>query len=185
MTRRSLSALVAASALAPVLPSHGQALALSSTDIDASKPIGTAFVYDRMGCNGGNRSPQLAWHGTPPGTKSLALTVFDPDAPGGGFWHWAVVGLPASTTSLARDAGAVDGHGLPSGARQLANDFGVRGWGGPCPPAGDPPHHYVFTLYALKVEALDLAPDAGAAAAAAEAGKNALAKATLTARYGR
>jgi Raf kinase inhibitor-like YbhB/YbcL family protein len=185
MTRRSLSALVAASAFAPVLPSHGQSLALTSTDIDATKPIGTAFVYDRMGCTGGNRSPQLGWHGTPPGTKSLALTVFDPDAPGGGFWHWAVVGLPPTTTSLARDAGAVDGHGLPGSARQLANDFGVRGWGGPCPPAGDLPHHYVFTLYALKVEALELAPDAGAAAAAAEAGKNALAKATLTARYGR
>jgi Raf kinase inhibitor-like YbhB/YbcL family protein len=180
-----MAAVMTSVALSQVQLAQAQGLVLSSADLDAAKPIPAAFVYDRSGCAGGNRSPQLAWHGVPQGTKSLALTVFDPDAPGGGFWHWAVVDLPASTSALPRDAGAADGHGLPGGARQLANDFGERAWGGPCPPKGDAPHRYVFTLYALKVPALGVGSDAGAAAAAAEAGKNALAQATLTARYGR
>jgi Raf kinase inhibitor-like YbhB/YbcL family protein len=186
MDRRHFAVLfLVAATLAQAPQVRAQALELSSSDIDAAEPLGAAFVFNSMGCTGGNRSPQLAWHGIPDGTKSLALTMFDPDVPGGGFWHWVVVDLPASATSLPRDAGAVDGHGLPSGARQLPNDFGARAWGGPCPPAGDAPHHYVFTLYALKSGSLGLGANASAAAAASAADKNALAKATLTARYGR
>ena len=85
------------------------------------------------------------------GTRSLALLVHDPDAPtgGAGWWHWLVLNIPASATGLAKDAGKSDGSNLPPGAVQINTDFGAPGWGGPCPPVGDKPHRYVFTLYAL------------------------------------
>lgn len=100
------------------------------------------FVYS--GCGGQDLSPAMHWQGAPVGTRSFALTVFDPDANGGaGWWHWVVINLPASTHALAQ------GAAISPPAMSLRNDFGNRHWDGPCPPRGDPPHHYVFTLYAL------------------------------------
>jgi Raf kinase inhibitor-like YbhB/YbcL family protein len=167
-------------------PSLAQGFSLTSTDLDAAKPVAETFVFDGGGCSGGNQSPQLAWAGAPAGTKSFALTVFDPDAPNGGagFWHWAVFDIPAGVAALPRGAGAADGHALPQGARQVANDFDQPGYGGPCPPAGKP-HRYLFDLYALKVPAIQLAREASAAEAAARIRKEAIAKATLMVRYGR
>jgi Raf kinase inhibitor-like YbhB/YbcL family protein len=103
-----------------------------------------------FGCSGGNKSPELAWSGAPDGTQSFALTVFDPDAPtGSGFWHWVVVNIPPTVTELPMDAGNPRSGLLPQGARQVRTDFGAPGYGGPCPPMGDHPHRYLFTVYAV------------------------------------
>lgn len=99
-------------------------------------------------CGGKNVSPQLSWSGAPAGTKSYFVTAFDPDAPTStGFWHWTIFNLPATVTSLAEDAAAHP----PASAVQGRVDYGMSGYGGPCPPPGDGPHHYRFTVYALDV----------------------------------
>jgi Raf kinase inhibitor-like YbhB/YbcL family protein len=100
------------------------------------------YSYDHYGCSGKNVSPELHWSGAPKGAKSLALTVFDPDAgKGKGWWHWVAYGMDPGTTSLAA--------GEPIPGLEGKTSFGSAGYGGPCPPPGDTPHHYVFTLYAL------------------------------------
>ena len=111
------------------------------------------------GVGGANVSPALAWSGAPEGTRSYAITCFDPDAPtGSGWWHWVVTDIPAGVTSLA------EGAPLPEGARTWANDYGYPGWGGPWPPPG-PAHHYVFTVFAVDVDRLDV-PDGATSAVA-------------------
>jgi hypothetical protein len=166
---------------------YAQTFQASSTDVDPSQPIGQKFVYNGSGCKGQNMSPALSWSNAPAGAKSFAVTVHDPDAPtgGAGFWHWIVVNIPASSSSLEQGAGSADGKKLPAGSRQLANDFGKPSWSGPCPPAGDKPHRYNFTVYALKEARLDFPPNAKASSAAFMIEKNALGKAGFTARYGR
>lgn len=95
------------------------------------------FDVADFGAHGDNISPALQWSDLPADTKSLALTVYDPDAPtGSGFWHWVVVNIPVGTQGLAEDAGRADGSGLPAGALQLINDYGTRGFGGAAPPKG-------------------------------------------------
>jgi Raf kinase inhibitor-like YbhB/YbcL family protein len=113
--------------------------------------IPQAYSYSGFGCTGRNVSPPIEWTPGPAGTKSYALTVFDPDARQGvGWWHWVVFDIPPTVTELAGNAGAGSGAYLPKGAVQGRNDFQAVGWGGPCPPPG-PAHHYVFTVYALDV----------------------------------
>ena len=117
-----------------------------------------------FGCAGGNRSPHLAWSGAPAGTKSFAVTCFDPDAPtGSGFWHWLVVNIPANVTELALDAGSPKAPKLPGGALQTRTDFGAPGYGGPCPPQGDHPHRYLFTVFAVSVDKLPVAAETSGA----------------------
>ncbi|KGI78237.1 hypothetical protein LF63_0107875 [Oleiagrimonas soli] len=145
---------------------------------DGHGHVRKVFVYPD--CGGDNRSPRIHWSHAPAGTRSFALTVFDPDANhGAGWWHWVVIDLPAGTHTLAENAP------LPTPARSLRNDFGQRGWGGPCPPAGDPPHHYVFTLYALDVARLALPADASPASAMASVRAHERAQARTTFVYGR
>lgn len=172
---------------------------LSSPDL-ASGTFATQHILNGFGCTGGNVSPALTWSGVPPGTKSLALQVHDPDAPtGSGFWHWAVYDISPSTTGLARGAGNSPAS-LPAGAYGGQTDFrdtgatGVNGnYGGPCPPAGDAPHRYVFTLYALGVDSVTAAAGIPKTATAAVfsfvmnkgIGPGLLGKASFTATYGR
>lgn len=142
--------------------------------------------FDGFGCAGENQSPPLQWSGAPAGTQSYAVTMYDPDAPtGSGWWHWTVVNLPASVTALPANAGAAGGARLPGGASHVRTDFGVAAWGGLCPPPGDAPHRYVFTVHALKVPRLDLPADATAALAGYMIHANSLGRAMLTGRYGR
>jgi len=111
-------------------------------------------AYAKGGCGGKNISPPLRWSGAPPGTRSFALTAEDPDAPAGTWIHWVAYDIPASVNSLKPGE-------RPAGEGR--NSFGEIGYGGPCPPPGDTPHHYHFTLYALDVPTLKLPghPDIG------------------------
>ncbi len=159
---------------------------LSSPDIPSGGSVPQHFEFDGFGCSGRNESPLLRWSGAPEGTKSFALNVYDPDAPtGSGFWHWYVIDLPAEVQELAANAGAAGGAGLPAGARQIRNDYGSYAWGGVCPPPGDKPHRYIFTVHALGVERIDVPDDAPAALTGFMVNANTLAKASFTATYGR
>src|SRR5471032_1543533 len=134
-----------------------------------------------FGCAGGNQSPHLAWNGAPAGTKSFAVTCYDPDAPtGSGFWHWVVVNIPANVTELKLDAGNPASGLLPKGALQTRTDFGKAGYGGPCPPEGHGPHRYQFTLFAVKQDALPVNIDTSAAVVGFNLHFNTIEKATLT-----
>ena len=137
-----------------------------SPDIETGAAIPEQFAFDAFGCTGGNVSPAIAWTDAPAGTESFAVFVHDADAitGGAGFWHWVVVDIPANASGL--DQGAGSGGALPEGARQMATDFGVPGWGGPCPPEADDAHGYDFTVYALPVAQLDI-PDAATACGSA------------------
>jgi Raf kinase inhibitor-like YbhB/YbcL family protein len=160
---------------------------LSSADIKPDSTIPERHAFNSFGCTGENLSPELNWSNPPAGTKSFAITVHDPDAPtgGAGFWHWMVIDIPAGKSSLARGEGFTDGAKLVAGARQIATDFGVPGWGGPCPPAGTKPHRYNFMIYALGVEKLELPPTATASFTGFMLNNHALGKAGFGANYGR
>jgi Raf kinase inhibitor-like YbhB/YbcL family protein len=135
--------------------------AVTSTDITDGQELATPQVSGIMGAGGEDRSPQLSWSGFPEGTKSFAVTVYDPDAPtASGFWHWAVADIPVSVTSLPTGAGAQDGSGLPAGAVQLANDAGMPGYIGAAPPPGHGRHHYYTVVHAVDVESLGLPAEA-------------------------
>jgi Raf kinase inhibitor-like YbhB/YbcL family protein len=137
-----------------------------------------------FGCSGRNLSPDLAWSGAPAGTQSYALTCFDPDAPtGSGFWHWVVVNIPTSVTELALDAGNPKSGKLPAGALQVRTDYGAPGYGGPCPPPGDHPHRYLFTIFAVGAESLLVTADTSAAVVGFQLHFNTLAKAELMGLY--
>ena len=118
---------------------------------------------------------------------SFAISVHDPDAASGGagFWHWVVINIPSSSQKLAGGVGTPDGASLPAGATHIPTDFGTPGWGGPCPPAGDKAHRYNFTVYALKVEKLELPATATASFAGFMINANALGKASFTSTYQR
>lgn len=141
--------------------------ALTSSAFADGQAIPTEFT-----CDGDDRPPPLVWDETPRGTRSFALIVDDPDAPGGTFRHWGAYDIPASARSLGGD--------FP----QAANDFGRSGYGGPCPPKGHGPHHYRFKLLALDVERLNLS-NPKVAQLEAEAEKHLLGRAQLTGTYER
>ena len=165
--------------------SDAGAFELTSPELKEGDTLANEHVYNGFGCTGANRSPELAWKDAPAGTKSFVLTVYDPDAPtGSGWWHWVVYNIPATTKGLAAGAGAPEGSGLPPGSVQGRTDFGTAGYGGPCPPEGTK-HRYVFTLHALKVDKLDLPPDASAAMVGFMTNANSLGSATLSLAYGR
>lgn len=156
---------------------------LTSKDLTPGKAMADAQVFKGFGCEGGNVSPQLSWSGAPADTKSFAIMAYDPDAPtGSGWWHWTVFNLPADTAELA---GGASGGKLPPGAVEGRTDFGMSGYGGACPPAGDQPHRYQFTVYALKLDKLPLDETAPAAMVGFFVRANTLDQATIEVTYGR
>jgi len=159
---------------------------LSSTEIKANSTIPKSFEFNGFGCTGENKSPELKWSGAPKEVKSFAVTMYDPDAPtGSGWWHWLVINIPADVTELTANAGAVNSTTLPKGAIQGRSDYGVAAWGGTCPPQSDKPHRYIFTVYALKADKLDIPADATAALIGYMIHGNMLEKTSFTAKYGR
>lgn len=178
--------LTAALALC-ALPQIGTAFELTSTDIAPQGLIAEQFAFNGFGCTGENISPAMSWSNAPSGTKSYALMVHDGDAQtgGAGFWHWVVLDIPVSATGLAQGAGTADGAALPTGTQQIASDFGVPGWGGPCPPVADAAHRYDFTLYALPVEQLELPEGATASLAGFIVNSMALGATKISADYDR
>jgi Raf kinase inhibitor-like YbhB/YbcL family protein len=171
----------------------GQAWAASAADFSVSSPtiqpggrLNEIHVFNGFGCTGPNISPALAWKNAPQGTKSFAVTVYDPDAPtGSGWWHWLAYDIPASVQQLAQGAGTADGSKLPAGVQQGRTDYGSKGFGGACPPVGDKAHRYIITVYALKVDKLDVPADATAALIGFSLNANRLGTATLQGLYGR
>jgi len=153
--RRGLltAALLVAPALTISPPSRtaradGLPFTIASPDFRAGGPLSTRNEWGGgMGCHGGNVAPRLTWSGVPAGTRSFALTVVDPDAKvPGGFVHWVVYNIPGAWRFMYGNA--------PQGTTGGTSGFQARSYNGPCPPVGDRPHHYHFTLYALNVATL-------------------------------
>jgi Raf kinase inhibitor-like YbhB/YbcL family protein len=158
---------------------------LRSDDVAEGQMMSENQVYNEFGMTGKNVSPSLSWSGFPEQTKSFAVTCFDPDAPtGSGFWHWIMLNVPASVTSLPAGAGAPDGSRLPGDAFHIRNDYGAKGFGGAAPPAGDPPHRYVFAVHALDVEDLEVTDEVTPAIAGFNLRFRTIARATLIPVYG-
>lgn len=180
-------------ALASVLfiPSLGVAFAqadaftLSSPDLEEGGTLPEAQVLNGFGCEGPNVSPALSWQNAPEGTQSFAVTVYDPDAAtGSGWWHWVVFDIPAEVTELEAGAGS-EGGTMPAGSVQSRADAGVPAYGGACPPEGEAPHRYVFTVYALRTDSLGLPAEASGAMVGLFLNMNALARDAITVSYGR
>lgn len=140
--------------------------------------------FNGFGCSGENVSPELHWNNAPKGTKSFAITVYDPDAPtGSGWWHWLVVNIDTKTNQIG--TGASSKHTLPKGAIETMTDYGSAGFGGACPPKGDKAHRYVFTVHALDVDKLDLTPKSDSALVGYMINAHSIQKASLISYYGR
>ncbi|MCU1531016.1 MAG: phospholipid-binding protein family [Arthrobacter sp.] len=159
---------------------------VSSGSFEDGQTLPPAQRSGKMRAGGQDESPQLSWSGAPAGTRSYAVTMFDPDAPGrGGFWHWAVLDLPAGITSLPAGAGAEGSRLLPPGAQQLKNDGGFRGYLGAAPPPGHGPHRYVITVHALDVEQSGLDSGTSPASLESKLSRHTLGRGSLTGIYER
>jgi Raf kinase inhibitor-like YbhB/YbcL family protein len=167
--------------LLPAVPSF----TVTSTDVTDGATLPVAHVYRGAADGAGNASPQLSWNGFPEGTQSFVVSCFDPDAPTpSGFWHWMLVDLPASTTSLEQNAGAA-GAALAGAAFHVRNDWGTRDYGGSYPPDGDPVHRYYFVVHAVDVATLGVDADASPAVVSFNLVFHTLARAQLVATFGR
>jgi Raf kinase inhibitor-like YbhB/YbcL family protein len=160
-----------------LLPSVGS-FTVTSEDVADGARLGEEHVF-----SAGNSSPQLSWSGFPEATQGFVVTVFDPDAPTPcGFWHWVLVGLDASTTSLPRGAGAAGNGSLPAGAFHVRNDFGQKAFSGAAPPPGEQ-HRYFIVVHALDVPKLDVDEDATPAVVSFNLVFHTLARAIITPVY--
>jgi Raf kinase inhibitor-like YbhB/YbcL family protein len=188
MHKVALGAVALAFGMLAAPAAFAAGMKLTSAEITNGATIKNAQVFNSFTCTGDNISPSLSWTGAPKETKSFVITVYDPDAPtGSGWWHWVVINIPPSTTSIPKNAGDPKANLLPAGALQTRTDFGAPGYGGPCPPKGDKPHHYHFTVFALDEDKLQFAQNdqASAALVGYELHFHTLAKASLIGRYSR
>jgi Raf kinase inhibitor-like YbhB/YbcL family protein len=159
---------------------------LTSPGLEPNAALTARHVFNGFGCTGDNLSPQLSWQGEPAGTKSFAVTVYDPDAPtGSGWWHWLVFNIPKEAHSLAEGSGSPGTGTMPRQAIQARTDFGTPAYGGACPPPGDPKHRYQFVVWALNVEQLSLDAESSGAMLGFNLRQHVLAKAELTFTYAR
>src|ERR1700679_3327713 len=161
--------------------------ALSSSDPQLVISVPLIYTAKAFGCSGGNLSPELHWSGAPAGTQSFVLTLFDRDerSTPSGWWHWIVYDLPKTVDSLPLGAGAEQSNSLPAPAHQGPSDLGENAYHGPCPAKGDPPHRYVFTVYALNVAKLPVPADSSGAMVTSVVQDHLLGKAVFVAHYGR
>ena len=163
---------------------QGQNFTLTSQDIGGQAT--NAQVFSGFGCIGKNISPQLSWKNAPAGTKSFAITMYDPDAPtGSGWWHWVMFDIPANTKMLPANAGNLAKNLAPKGSIQGITDYGKAGYGGPCPPQGHGFHQYIITVYALKTNKLGLDKNASPALVGYYLNTNTIQKASLVMYYKR
>jgi len=155
-----------------------QTFTLKSADLGGQ--FTNQFTANSFGCNGQNKSPELSWANAPEGTKSFAITMYDPDAPtGSGFWHWVMIDIPASVHELKQGAGDIKSGLAPAGSLQVNNDTGMPGYQGPCPPEGDAAHRYVITIFALSSEKLGTTATTTPAITGFMLGKQVLGKASI------
>jgi Raf kinase inhibitor-like YbhB/YbcL family protein len=142
--------------------------------------------FNGFGCSGDNSSPQLSWANAPEGTKSFAVTMYDSDAPtGSGFWHWVVFDIPANVNELVQNSGNVALNLAPKGTIQSTTDYGIKGFGGPCPPTGHGCHEYIITVFALKTDKLGLNDNINPAIVGFNLWNQTLAKASIVMYYKR
>ena len=179
----SIACLAATSAMAA--PKSKFVLTSSDPQLAISVPL--IYTAKAFGCSGGNLSPELHWSGAPAGTQSFVVTLFDRDerSTPSGWWHWVLYNLPKNVSSLPQGAGAEHSSALPAEALQGRTDLGEDAYHGPCPAKGDPPHRYVFTVYALNVAKLPVAPDSSGAMVTSIVQEHLLGKAVFVAHYGR
>lgn len=146
---------------------------LTSNDITDGRVLPDAQVKAL-----GDTSPHLKWSGAPEGTKSYAITCYDPDAPtGSGFWHWTVANIAADVTEIPA------GGPVPAGSVEGRTDYGPAGFGGAAPPKGHGPHRYIFTVFAVDTERLNVTPDNSGAVFGFNLHFHTLAKASITGVY--
>ncbi|MGL4807079.1 MAG: YbhB/YbcL family Raf kinase inhibitor-like protein [Bacteroidales bacterium] len=157
---------------------------LLSEELEGQCPMKHVFKNEEL--HGENISPQLSWVNAPEGTESFAITVYDPDAPTGcGWWHWIIFDIPAEVNSLDSDAGNLRKKVAPAMSIQSLNDYLTHGYGGPCPPKGDKPHRYIFTIHALNTRSIGLNKDANPALVGFVLNQYTIAKASLITYFGR
>ncbi len=162
-------------------PLHAQGFYLVSADIKGQ--LSTNQVFNSFGCTGKNISPHLSWGNAPAGTKSFAITMYDPDAPtGSGWWHWVVFNINKSVDTLKTGA---SNDSMPAGAIESTTSYASYGFGGACPPKGNKPHRYIFTVFALDIEKIEQNADARPELIGFFLNKHAIAKASIMAYYGR
>ena len=163
---------------------QAQTFTLKSNDIGGQ--LTTKQEFKGFGCTGENTSPQLSWENAPKGTKSFAITVYDPDAPtGSGWWHWLIFDIPTNINELVANAGNIEAKLAPKGAIQSVTNYGTQGFGGACPPEGHGLHQYIFTIYALKTNSLGLNAETNPAIVGYYLHNNTIAKASIVAYYQR
>ncbi len=165
MHKMTLGAVAVAFSVLAAPVAHAQ-MKVTSDEIKNGAVGPKTMEASVFGCDGGNISPSLKLTGVPEGTKSFAIILFDPDAPTGpppngrrGFWHWIAFNIPASTTSIPKNAGDVKTKLMPDGVIQSRNSYGFDGFGGMCPPKGEKPHHYMLTVYAVDEDKLQFSKD--------------------------
>jgi len=157
------------------------ALTLKSDSIEEGKILSLDQVFNSFGCSGKNLSPQLSWSEAPEGTKSFAITVYDPDAPtGSGWWHWLAFDIPANISSLSEGVKALQ---VPM--KEGRTDFGSVGFGGACPPEGHGDHRYIVTIFALDTETLPVDENASGALIGYYLNSHKISSATITGIYSR
>jgi len=176
-------------ALPAILPAADEprAFQLLSPDPALAKSVPLKYTASAFGCSGNNQSPALEWRNAPKGTQSFVVTLFDQDerSTPSGWWHWVVYDLPKDTTHLDLDAGTENSAKFPKGTLQGRTDLGNLAYHGPCPAKGDPPHRYVFTIYALNVPKLPVDAGASGAMVTSIAQEHLLGKAVFVAHYAR
>jgi Raf kinase inhibitor-like YbhB/YbcL family protein len=179
----SLAGMAASSVMAAEKPKF----MLTSSDPQLAISVPLIYTAKAFGCSGGNLSPELHWSGAPAATQSFVVTLFDRDerSTPSGWWHWVVYNLPKNVSSLSQGAGAEHSSALPAEALQGRTDLGEDAYHGPCPAKGDPPHRYVFTVYALNVAKLPVPPDSSGAMVTSIVQEHLLGKAVFVAHYGR